>query len=94
MLAEWYEKPNSHCKFAIAQDATGKECSEHSIHVAQMCIVGALSKFYPDTYYITKRKLETVINPTGDEKFDIVNWNNAPERTQEEVYDACLKAGI
>lgn len=70
----------------LAKDALEKD--------GAFCAVGAMSHRIPDYYWqYAPRAHAAVYRELGiDDRFGIVSWNNAPERTADEVIDVLTKA--
>jgi hypothetical protein len=53
--------------------------------------IGAVNKHWPTSSLPGMRYLSLAVGGDGDEA-DVLNWNDAPERTQAEVVEAFRKA--
>lgn len=75
--------------YACKED--GEEVQATHIFAAGWCVIGAIDKVYqnPLSARLATDKLENIIGVKN-----IVEWNDRPERTYEEILDAVTKAGI
>jgi hypothetical protein len=78
---ELIEKPESWTKNYLARDKDGNPVSDYSPVAASYCVVGAICRSYSDP---TRASVlcHRVSKHVG---IYIVDWNNAPERTHDEV---------
>lgn len=75
--------PSKWTKKAIARDANNNKVGSGDPTAVCFCLIGAVFKLHPfsfDDRQNLYEKIETKV-PRGD----IVGWNDAPERTHEEV---------
>ena len=80
--------PESFCKFTLAVDENGLVCFADSPRAKAFCIVGAIKRAYPGRMY------DVIHTRLGIEPYDLVEWNNAPERTWEEVHNRLKEADL
>lgn len=81
---EVIDSPEKWTQGYYATDANGKQTTSLSNDAICWCAIGALMKAYADdkdgNYALAFRKLNGAI------RYDIINWNDAPGRTWEEVH--------
>jgi hypothetical protein len=77
---------------AFARDRDGRKVLASDPRACKWCIGGAIYLAYPDqtAWLEAVAKLRKVIGDIALPTW----WNDAPERTHEEVIEACRKAGI
>ena len=93
-VSELLTDENKWCQQAFAMDKYGDAVSSRDVDACKWCLSGALMKCYSieapvdqTEYMLHHRKLMEVVG-------DLIDWNDAPERTFAEVREAILKAGV
>ncbi len=81
---ELLDRPEKWTKKALARDSQGIGCDPHSKRAVSFCLAGAMMVCRGETAYLTEIN---VVNQWAaqDGYGDIADWNNAPERTYDEV---------
>ncbi len=96
-MQELFAKPDSWCQDYLALDAAGKETHEDDPEACRWCLIGAFLKCHrdPETRYRLRVKLENEIQSmTGDKQDNIVEYNNASERTIKDIRRLVKVAGV
>ena len=78
-----------HCKDVLALDAVGVETAPENAHAVAWCVVGAIVRASHEV-----GKHQALVPFMAHHGFDVkgmLDWNNAPERTADEVA-AALRA--
>lgn len=78
---ELLSKPGAWTQKVCARDEFGTRVGATSDSACSWCIIGAILRLYPYEVGDLREKLYGVL-PKG---FSIAQWNDTPERTQEEV---------
>lgn len=86
-LHELLSDPSRWTKGATARNSIGNIVSSYDPTAVCFCLIGAIFRIYPDDYpnafnerVAIHKQLEGRLS-----NHDIVGWNDAPERTHEEV---------
>ncbi len=92
LLSELLTDESKWTKGVNARDSSGNPISCLSDKATCFCLVGATFKCNGDE---SPDKVYKVMDKISDEiKFSISEWNDAPERTFQEVKDLVVKLGI
>lgn len=89
-LQELFAKDNSFCKNTLATNKDGNPTSPHNLNATSWCIIGAIEKIYGSYQQLLKygKIIHNKLNPdelNSDDWSSIIDWNNAPERTIEDI---------
>lgn len=92
---ELLDSPEKWCQGPYAEDASGEAVDERSPDACSWCLVGAISRCYmpdgDDDLRDYLRACNAIRKAVGVE---CGRWNDAPERTFQEVRDVLLKLDI
>ena len=81
-------RENGWCQHSMAISATGDEVDPKSRMAVTFCALGAIARCYSNDYSMfIENKLRKYLGS------DIVDWNDADERTKEEVIAALAAIG-
>ena len=84
-VAELFEDPKRWIKENMSTDIQGNPTNVNE--AVCWCLMGAMLKIYPKYTHAW----DAVINELNGK---LITWNDAPERTHEEVIALCKKLGI
>lgn len=76
---------------AFARDENGERTSCTSATACCWCLAGAIIHVYGELAYTAFDRIHW---RGGIAESDLCNWNDAPERTFQDVVDLCIKAGV
>ena len=79
------------CKKKLAATKDGESCLIFDEFATQWCLEGAIIKCYVMDFETQRKINERIRNKIGN---DIPNWNDAPERTFEDVKKLVKKLNI
>jgi hypothetical protein len=85
---ELLSKPGAWIQGAFAKDDRGQDCSTLNPAACQFCLMGALKFCYPQDYSDKFGEVCLALEQNA------VIWNDAPERTQQEVVALLKRLGI
>jgi hypothetical protein len=88
-VSELLDRPEKWCQVSLAQDARRKEVGSLHKDACRWCLVGAIGKCYSVNKYMTYIILLQKVLGVEPEK-----WNDAPERTFEDVRKLVLQLDI
>ena len=97
-MRELLNSPSRWAKDAAARDKFGSPCSSLSADATSWCIVGAASLCYP-LRWERREVLEKItahldLGPLPEAHLQYVSWQDAPERTFDEVHSLLEKLDI
>lgn len=94
-VAELLDSPEKWTKGAIARDENGDDSIwEHDSKARCWCLTGAVFLCYGCPSFSVLEKLENILADEGFGDCEVSTWNDAPERTFEDVRRVIEKAGI
>lgn len=86
---ELIDKPEKWTKGAFARDANGYRATTNFKEAVCYCIHGALGVAYDGIYTAEAERIRRRLGLTN-----LVGWNDAPERTWQEVYNLLKELDI
>lgn len=95
LLSNYFSRPDSWRQGEPATNAEG-ECCDWGPEAHQMCLWGAINGLYgerSEANYAVEEKLDNILKERGH-RCGVINWNETKGRTQQEVLDLCLEAGV
>lgn len=90
-MYELLDKSEKWTKGALARDSREHDVDIHDEKAVSWCIVGAFHKCYDNDDNAYEAPWPALMQELG---LEIVMWNNAPERTWQDVYDLCKKLDL
>lgn len=92
-LQQLFHHKDRWTKRTRARDIDGYACEAESPSAVAFCLLGGLNKCYQNNveWFAALRKLQQAIEPPG---MTVVEWNDDPDRTFEEVSELIKKAGV
>lgn len=79
------------CQGTYARNWVGKKVDPHNKSACSFCLLGALEKIYDGTSIAMREAKQALYLHAIPHNIGLVEWNDAPGRTQAEVI-AALKA--
>lgn len=100
-VRELLSDPDRWTKKAMAVDGAGCPVVLYSPEACRWCLLGAMLHVYrsDEEYGKASERLYSMLRPqlqefSLSEAFNLVAWNDAEERTYQEVIDLVTKAGV
>ena len=78
----------------FARDSNGMICEHYEPQAVSWCIIGAIRAEYPNDFSQRQKCYNKLENILGSGLSSVVEFNDNPKRTKEEVLDLIRKAGI
>ena len=99
-MYELLEKPENWTQRANARDANGRDISSYHPDAVCWCLFGAVNKCYgitPERQNVEVKLIHSLqVAPTQERRGygSYIVWNDAKERTHQEVLDLCRELDI
>ncbi len=92
---ELLDSPEKWCQNDMAQDMDGKPANFERSSAYRFCALAAILLCYPmDVAVVDHPERRRFLESIGLSPGNVGAWNDAPERTWQEVYDALRKADV